>query len=56
MDVIFDVSVLIPALIKTGRPKGLRLKCVNKELNLLCSKETLDEFVSVAGGGKSSAT
>ena len=45
MDVVFDDNVPIPALIKTGRPKSLCLKSVNKELNLLCSKETLDEFV-----------
>ena len=47
MDVVFDVNVLVSALITKGKPKELWLKSVRKEFNLVCSREILDEFMSV---------
>lgn len=49
MDVVFDVNVLVSALITKGKPKELWLRAVGKGFDLVCSREILDEFMSVAG-------
>lgn len=41
MDVVFDVNVLISALIIKGKPKELWLKAVRKEFNLVSSMQIL---------------
>ncbi len=52
MDVVFDVNVLVSALITKGKPKELWLKSVRKEFNLICSREIVAEFMSVMGRQK----
>lgn len=52
MDVVFDVNVLVSALIIKGKPKELWLKSVRKEFNLICSREIVTELMSVIGRQK----
>jgi len=51
-NVVFDISVLVSALITKGKPKELWLKAVTKEFNLTASREILSEFIKVAGRAK----
>ncbi|MEM2902859.1 MAG: putative toxin-antitoxin system toxin component, PIN family [Candidatus Bathyarchaeia archaeon] len=46
-NVVFDVNILVSALIARGKPKELWLKAVRKKFNLLTSREILSEFVEV---------
>jgi len=48
-NVVFDISVLVSALITRGKSKELWLKAVRKEFNLIASREILSEFIKVAG-------
>jgi len=48
-NVVFDISVLVSALITRGKSKELWLKAVMKEFDLIASREILSEFVKVAG-------
>jgi predicted nucleic acid-binding protein len=43
MDAVFDVNVLVSALITKGKSKALWLKAVAREFGLICSTEVLDE-------------
>lgn len=52
MDVVFDVNVLISALIIKGKPKELWLKAVRKEFNLVSSRQILSDFLAVVGRKK----
>jgi putative PIN family toxin of toxin-antitoxin system len=47
MDVVFDINVLISALIKRGKPKELWLKAVRKEFELVSSGRILSDFLKV---------
>jgi len=51
-NVVFDISVLVSALITKGKSKELWLKAVRKEFNLIASREILSEFIKVAGRAK----
>lgn len=51
-NVVFDISVLVSALITRGKSKELWLKAVMKEFDLIASREILSEFVKVAGRAK----
>jgi len=51
-NVVFDISVLVSALITRGKSKELWLKAVRKEFNLIASREILSEFIKVAGRDK----
>jgi len=48
-NVVFDISVLVSALITRGKSKKLWLKAVMKEFDLIASREILSEFIKVAG-------
>lgn len=48
-NVVFDISVLVSALITRGKSKELWLKAVMKEFNLIASREILSQFIKVAG-------
>lgn len=52
MDVVFDVNVLISALIIKGKPKELWLKAVRNEFNLVSSRQILSDFLAVVGRKK----
>jgi putative PIN family toxin of toxin-antitoxin system len=52
MDVVFDINVLISALIKRGKPKELWLKAVRKEFELVSSGRILSDFLKVIGREK----
>lgn len=45
--VVFDVNVLVSALITRGKPRELWLKAVRKEFILITSREVFSEFVEV---------
>jgi len=51
-NVVFDISVLVSALITKGKPKEIWLKAVRKKFNLIASREILSEFIKVAGRTK----
>jgi len=51
-NVVFDISVLVSALITRGKSKKLWLKAVMKEFDLIASREILSEFIKVAGRAK----
>lgn len=48
-NVVFDISVLVSALITRGKSKELWLKAVMKEFDLIASREILSQFIKVAG-------
>jgi len=48
MKVVFDTNVLISALITTGKPKELFHKAVEGKIQLVLSKDILEEFSEVA--------
>ncbi|MHB2037263.1 MAG: putative toxin-antitoxin system toxin component, PIN family [Nitrososphaerales archaeon] len=52
MDVVFDVNILVSALISEGKPKQLWLKAVHGEFELVSSKGIIDDFVEVMGRSK----
>ncbi len=52
MDVVFDVNILVSALISEGKPKKLWLKGVEGEFELVLSKGIVDDFVRVMGRSK----
>jgi len=52
MDVVFDVNILVSALITEGKPKKLWLKAVEGEFELVLSKGIVDDFVQVMGRSK----
>jgi len=45
-NVVFDISVLVSALIIKGKRKELGLKAVTKEFNLIASREILSAVKS----------
>ena len=47
MKAVFDTNVLISALITTGKPKELFHKAVEGQIQLLLSKNILEEFNKV---------
>lgn len=47
MKVVFDTNVLISALITAGKPKELFHKAVEGEIQLVLSKDILEEFSEV---------
>jgi len=46
-NVVFDISVLVSALITKGKSKELWLKAARKEFNLITSREVFSEFIKV---------
>ncbi len=48
MKVVFDTNVLISALITAGKPKELFHKVIAGEIQLVLSKDILEEFSEVA--------
>lgn len=47
MKVVFDTNVLISALITTGKPKELFHKAIEGQIQLILSKNILEEFTKV---------
>ena len=47
MDVVFDVNVLVSALISEGKPKQLWLKAVHGEFELASSKGIIDDLLRI---------
>lgn len=45
---VLDTNVLISALIKRGKPRALFLEVVRGRVQLILSREILDEFIEVA--------
>ena len=48
MKVVFDTNVLISALITTGKPKELFHKAIEGQIQLILSKNILEEFTKVS--------
>jgi len=51
-NVVFDISVLVSALITRGKAKELWLKAVRKELSLITSREIFSELIKVVRRNK----
>jgi putative PIN family toxin of toxin-antitoxin system len=47
MKIVLDTNVLISALIKSGKPRGLILKIAEEKVQVILSKEILKEFIEV---------
>lgn len=47
MYVVFDINLLVSALIKRGKPKEPWLKAVRKEFELVSSRRILSDFLKV---------
>jgi len=47
MKAVFDTNILISGVIRKGKPHKLLDHVVNKRLELVLSKELLDEFIDV---------
>jgi len=47
MRVVLDANVLISALIKSGKPRELLFKIVEKKIQLVLSRDILEEFLEV---------
>ena len=47
MKIVLDTNVLISALIKVGKPRELVLKIAKGKVQLVLSREILDEFIQV---------
>lgn len=52
MKVVLDTNVLISGLIKTGKPRQLILKLVEKGARMVLSRDILEEFLGVASEPK----
>ncbi|MFN4133535.1 MAG: putative toxin-antitoxin system toxin component, PIN family [Candidatus Hadarchaeales archaeon] len=52
MRVVLDTNVLVSALIKTGKPKKLIFKISEKKVQVVLSKEILEEFAEVTNDPK----
>lgn len=50
--IVFDVNVLVSALIAMGKPRELWLKTVRKEFTLVLSRKIRSEFLRVIGRKK----
>jgi len=48
MRVVLDTNVLVSALIKSGKPRELIFKMVEREAQLVLSRNILEEFLGVA--------
>jgi len=51
-NVVFDISVLVSALITKGKSKELWLKATRKDFNLISSREVFSEFIKVVRRAK----
>jgi len=51
-NVVFDISVLVSALITKGKSKELWLKATRKDFNLILSREVFSEFIKVVRRAK----
>jgi len=47
MRVVLDSNILVSALIKSGKPRELLFKVVEKKVPLVLSREILEEFLEV---------
>ena len=47
MRVVLDTNVLVSALIKAGKPRELILKIAEKKVQVILSREILEEFVEI---------
>lgn len=47
MRVVLDTNVLVSALIKAGKPRELILKIAEKKVQIILSREILEEFIEI---------
>jgi len=47
MKIVLDANVLISALIKSGKPRELLFKIVEKKTQLVLSRDILEEFLEI---------